>query len=278
MNRRPKISFCGAVGSFTYLAAQKQYGNNVDYMGFPSFSQVFKSVAVGEVDFGVVPIENTIAGSIYQHYDLLESFGVFVTGEIVMRIKHHLLTKKGMEVGGLKKVLSHPKALEQCQKFFVEHPQIEAVACSDTATAAKMALNSDGSVGAIAGIHAANIFDLSVCKKHLEDHEANYTRFFCLEKQQSNEGEKCCLVAILKHECGSLHKMLTALTNNNLNLTKIDSRPVRGRPFEYLFYLDIELSKGGMLKKSEVEHSLHSVEGEVKILGMYNRSKKWTVS
>jgi prephenate dehydratase len=274
MKRLKKVLFCGVEGSFTHAAALQRYGEEIQYEGTTFFQCVFDEVAKGHVDSGVIPIENTLAGSLYEHYDLLERSNLWVSAEVVMRIEHHLLVKAGRQLKHVKKVLSHPKALEQCRTFFMEHPQIEAVACSDTATAASLVAEGNGEVGAIASCHAAERYGLEIIAHSIEDHRENYTRFFCIEKECPSllQGNKCSLVLILDHFPGRLYQALGCFQGEAMNLTKIDSRPLLGKPFEYLFYIDVE----GNMGKGVME-SLQKICKKVTLLGCYKRSQQWIV-
>ena len=242
------VGYFGAKGSFTYGAAAAYFKDKKTFVSQASFEGVFRAVSDGEVQAGLVPIENTLSGSIYENYDLLDKYKLDIIGEISRRVEHHFLVRPGKTAGGsvdlqaIKKVYSHQKAIEQCSLFLSQHPWIEAIECEDTASAAKLVSESDDpSIAAIAGAEAEKIYGLHAVKRNIENNKYNYTRFLVIAQHgvESNKtADKCSLIIQLKHIPGSLSKTLALITDKGCNLTKIESRPMPTHPFEYIFYLD----------------------------------------
>ena len=271
------IAYQGAEGAFSHLTAVKAFGKNNRYCGLNTFREVFEKLARNEVDFAMIPIENSLIGSIYENYDLLNRYGGRIVGEYFTRIEHCLLTIPSTELNMIKKVMSHPKALEQCRLFFQEHPGIEAVVHPDTAgAAAEVASRHDSSYAAIASAEAGELYGLEILMKGIEDNDKNYTRFVSVTKTRIEEGkpDKCSLLIRLKHSPGTLARMLAPFADGNVNLTKIESRPLQDSPFNYVFYIDFEFEAQNDIK-SLLDNLQKGVQ-ELKILGFYQRGTLWT--
>lgn len=275
------IAYQGVEGAFSYLTALKTLGEANHFRGVQTFKEVFELVKWGLADCGVIPIENSLVGSIYENYDLLNVYEMQIVGEHYTKIEHCLLAILGdlnlkveERLKTIKKVISHPKALEQCSAFFQEHPWIESVVYANTAAAAaEIARKGDSAWAAIASVHAGKLYGLEILKKNLEDDPKNYTRFVTIMKKKMDHGQtdKCSLLIELKHVPGALAEMLKQFADQAINLTKIESRPLRGSPFEYLFYVDFEYPGK---KRQDVERLLKGLCSKVqkiKILGFYKR-------
>jgi chorismate mutase/prephenate dehydratase len=271
------IAHIGKPGSFSHAAARILYGFEHTYLGCKSFANVFQNVVEGHAEIGIIPIENSLAGSIYENYDLFNKYPVYICAEQYLKVEHFLLAKKGNgsreeRLKETKIVYSHPKALEQCQSFFAEHPWMKPTVALDTATAAHQVASSDDmTVAAIGGIESAHLYRLSVLADHVEDDRYNYTRFVYITKtkQKNTEANKCSLQIEVKHEPGSLMSVLRVLSEYSLNMTKIESRPIHGKPFEYQFYLDFEFDP---LKLEVAEKAIDDImrkSNRVKVLGMF---------
>jgi prephenate dehydratase len=231
------IVYQGTKGSFSWLTAQRLFPN-AEIRGMTTFREAFEAVEKGEAEFALLPIENTLAGTIYETLDLLNAGSLQIIGEAKTTIEHNLLGLAGADQ--LTQVLSHPKALAQCTKFFQEHPLIESVPYFDTAGAAEeVARRNDPACAAIASSAAAEMYGLEVLKPNIHDNAENYTRFFLLSKKPA-EGKKSSLCFTLDHRAGSLAEVLSWLASHNVNLTYLVSRPLIGKPFEYLFYVELE--------------------------------------
>lgn len=279
-----KIFYQGLPGSFSFICAKKFFKVDENFVGVDAFRKIFLGVLKHKENFGILPIENTVAGSIYENLDLLEEFHqkVKVVGESYLRIEHHLLgirtsLSQKDKLEKIKKIYSHPKALEQCQSFFLKHPQIEPISYTDTAGAALMvAKKNDPTLAAIASIEAVRIYGLEIIKKNLEDNEKNFTRFLIIT-QKTNEivfgsPNKCSLIFNLKHQPGALASALVVFKKHQINLTKIQSRPIIGNPFEYNFFVDLEFN----FQIKEMKKILKDFERyttRLIVLGFYQKEK-----
>ncbi len=233
-------------------------------------------MASSSVQHAVIPIENTLYGSVHENYDHLLQFGFPIVSETRVRIEHNLITVPGVKLREIRRAFSHPVALGQCLQFFKTHPAIAPAPFYDTAGSVKMLL-SEGlrDAGAIASSAAANLYGGKIVKTKLEDDRQNFTRFFLLAKQgvqprKGGEGWKTSVVFAAPNAPGALFKALACFALRELNLSKIESRPLRARPWEYLFYLDIL----GYLEEPAVQKAIANLEEistSVKVLGTYRR-------
>lgn len=268
-----RVAFQGERGAYGDEAVVRQFGPGAEPVPCRSFTDVFRLVASGQVDHGMVPIENSIAGSINDNYDLLRQYDLYVQGERVVAVNHCLMALPGQELKDIRRIISHPRALEQCEGFFREH-SIEAVAEYDTAGSAKL-IGEKGLTGvaAIASQRAAEIYGLAVLAAGIQDVKDNYTRFFQLGRTPAPRGEgpsRTSLVMSTAHTPGALYKCLGALARRSINLLKLESRPVRNRPWEYVFYLDFE----GHREDAGVAEALAELAAHtsfLKVLGSYQR-------
>jgi prephenate dehydratase len=259
-----KIVYQGIAGSFSHLTALRLFGSDCQLKGLPTFRAVYQAVENNEADLALMPIENTLAGTIYETIDLLKEGGLQIVGETQTRIQHSLLGIRGSTIREIRKVFSHPKALAQCERFFSEHPLMEATAHYDTAgAAADVAEANHPSQAAIAHATAAGIYGLEVLAQGIEDHGENFTRFFLLSKE-GREGDRCSLCFTIDHRPGSLADILAFFAQRQVNLTYIVSRPWIGKPFEYMFYVDLETPN------PVVFDELKQKTKSLKILGRYH--------
>lgn len=274
-----KVAYQGIPGAFSDIAIKKYFKEKVKAYPRASFEKLFKAVKNRECDFGMVPIENSIAGSIYQNYDLLKEYGVAIVGEIYLKISHNLLVIplakiKSKRLKMVKKVYSHPQALLQCQKFFKNHPWIKAIPAEDTARSAQnLSQSKKIDTAAIASLKAAKIYKLEILKKGIETDKNNFTRFVVIGyKQDIPKANKVSLIFSVAHKPGSLYKSLKPFAQRKINLTKIESRPIIGKPWEYLFYLDFETDLG----KQECLKAIKQLKKNclyLKILGFYKKGR-----
>ncbi len=209
------------------------------------FEEVFRSLESAEADCAVVPIENTLAGSVHENYDHLLNYGLPIVAEAHMRIIHNLIGRPGSKLSKLTRAISHPVALRQCLEFFRKYPGIRSETYYDTAGSVKHVMRGDdGSVAAIASAAAAEYYGAKILRRSIEDDRRNYTRFFLLRrkarKPRPKEGQllKTSIVFSTPNRPGALFRSMSAFALRDINLAKIESRPLRGKPFEYLFYLD----------------------------------------
>ncbi len=243
MTERPiRVAYQGVQGAFSEEAAAN-FAPGAETVGFPTFEQAFAAASSGDCDFACLPVENSLAGSINQTYDLLTDSVLNVVGEQIVRVHHNLLVKPGVKLEDVKRVYSHPQALAQCQKFLRQHG-FEAVTDFDTAGAAKL-LSENGGEGraAIASQRAAEAYGLEVIAEHIEDLPFNFTRFFVLgstEPPAPSGHSKSSLVLATRHRPGDLVACLEVFPKHDINMTKLESRPRRDKPWSYLFYIDID--------------------------------------
>lgn len=264
----PSMSYQGVAGANSEMACL-QFNKNAKAVGYHSFQNVFEAALKGETDYACLPVENSLAGSINQTYDLLTDSALHVVGEQVVRVHHCLMVQPGVKLSDIKRVYSHPQALAQCQAFIEKHG-FEAVTDFDTAGAAKL-LSENGGEGkaAIATKRAAEIYGLEVLAENIEDTDFNYTRFFILgpdEAEKAATMSKTSLVLATKHKPGDLVACLELF--RGLNMTKLESRPRRDKPWSYLFYIDIE----GHIEDENVQRALTGLMRKaayVKYLGSY---------
>ncbi len=239
-----RVAYQGIRGAFSYLTALRCFGSDTLLLGCPNFRDVFEVIKRGEVDMGLLPIENTLAGSITENYDLLLEYPeIQIVAEAYTPVHHALLAlEAAQDVHALKKVISHPKALEQCVEFFRENQHLVKEVHYDTAAAAlNVAKMGDISIGAIAHACNAEIYGLKVLQDHIEDDPQNTTRFIVVsQKGAATKREKCTLTFTIDHAPGALVRALKRF--EGFNLMKIESRPIKNKPFEYRFYIDFECS------------------------------------
>lgn len=237
-----KIAYQGTEGAFSEEAAL-DFAPQAQPIGYPTFHQVFEAVNAGDAHFGVVPVENAVAGSINQIYDLLLESDLHVVGEVILRIRHCLVAPAGTQVDEIREVMSHPQALAQCDGFLARHG-FSSRPVFDTAGAAKaLAENPEPGLAAIASERAAKRYGLSVLLRDIEDFAFNYTRFFVLGREEAPRGEgayKTSVVFAVRHRPGGLYLAVGAFAEAGVNLTKLESRPRKDRPWSYVFYLDFE--------------------------------------
>lgn len=282
MNRNinyKQIAYLGIPGSYSFIASNRYFGKGIIMIGQNSFDSVLKIVR-NNTDFaGIVPLENSTSGSIAEVFDLLLKYNLSIVGEIFLKIHHHILSKKNVKNGNNFKQISlcysHPQAIMQCKSFFQKNPQIKSVLTSDTATAAKtLSLSASSNEIAIGSNEAANIYGLKILKKNIEDNKKNYTRFVVVAENKNRQGNKISLVFSVKHVPGSLFKALSPYAKYGLNLTKIESRPVFGKPWEYIFFLDFEIGKNDK-KVNLIVSEMKKYAQFIKILGRYEKGRTY---
>ena len=272
-----RVAFQGEIGAYSEEAAFNYFGDAAEIVPYDSFDKVFKAVSEGDAEFGVVPVENSLEGSISQVYDLLLDSPLRVYGEVKLRVVHCLIANLDTQLGLIKKVYSHPQALGQCRNF-LRHMNFELIPSYDTAGSVKMIKEKGLEDGAaIASARAAEIYGMNIISKGIEDNPNNFTRFFVLSsKDASSSGNnKASIVFSVKHKPGALYLSLRELALRNINLTKIESRPTRQKPWEYNFYLDCE----GYKNEKELYEALDILEKNsifVKLLGSYPRAEHET--
>ncbi len=241
-----RAGFQGERGAFSEEAARNFCGDAVVAVPFQRFEEVFQALTAKKIDRAVIPIENTLHGSVHENYDHLLRFDLPIIAETSVRIVHNLIACPGVPMRKVRRVYSHPVALAQCLDFFTANPAIERVPFYDTAGSVKMITEQKlTDAAAIASSVAATNYGAKILKKSIEDDRRNFTRFFLLcrredDKEMPPEGvAKTSIVFATRNSPGALFRGLSAFALRDLNLTKIESRPLRGKPWEYLFYLDL---------------------------------------
>lgn len=265
-----EVAIQGEAGSFSHAAALEALGPDIRLVPRASFEDLFRTVEEGHATRGVVPIENSLAGSVHENYDLLGAHALHVVGEAQVRVRHCLIARGGTELEAVRRVASHPVALAQCRKFFAAHPGIAPVPAYDTAGSVRDLMGGNsGADAAIASSLAAELYGAVVLQEGLEDHAENYTRFLVVAREPAplERARKTSLVFTLPNVPGSLHRALGVFAARQLDLTKIESRPLPGRPWEYAFYLDVTGDPRGGLTDALAE--LRGLARDLRVLGSY---------
>jgi len=265
------IAYQGEPGSFSEQAAKKFFGPNALLVPQPNFADVFRYVEERPNRYGIVPIENSLFGSIHQIYDLLLKHKLFIVGELKLRIELHLMALPGTRFKNVKIIYSQLQAINQCENFLNQLKDVQVETVHDTAAAARYVReNSKHNVAAIASESAAKTHGLKILKRNIESDHRNYTRFIALsQKMERPHGKaKTSLVFIAKDIPGALFRALAVFALRDINLMKIESRPIVGKPWEYMFYLDVE----GVDNKEPLLNALNHLKELstfVRVLGCY---------
>jgi prephenate dehydratase len=267
------VAFQGEKGAFSERAALGFFGEKIELHPYPSFKEVFESVeaAADEDAAAVVPIENSLAGSVHQNYDLLLKHDLQIIGEIYVRVVHCLLALPGIGVEQIKSVYSHPQALQQCSEFLDNWQGIEVIPTYDTAGSAKLVVEQQlKNAAAIASEQASHDYGLQILHKGIESNHQNYTRFIILKKQAEvpERQGKTSIVISFKDIPGALFKALSGFAFRDINLLKVESRPLHGSPWKYFFYLDFD---GNTRQQpiNKVIAQLEEITTYLKVLGSY---------
>lgn len=266
-----KVAYFGEEGSYTQQAMKENFSKNVIAFQESSFKRIMEMINNKEVDYGVLPIENTSTGGIGDIYDLLVQFDNYIIKEYIINIEHALLGLQGAKISDIRIVYSHPQGLQQSSEFLEEHKNIKQVQCFSTSYGAKKVLE-DGNIdqGAIASLHAAKLYNLKVLERNISNSITNQTRFIIISNKMEyiKDAKKTSVCFELPHASGSLYDILSHISYNNLNMTNIESRPIANKSFEYRFFVDFE----GSLKDSGVHNAIKGMKAEAnnfKILGAF---------
>jgi len=267
-----RVAIQGEAGSFSHAAAIETYGPGLRLVPCATFVELFRSVETGAATSGVVPIENTLAGSVHENYDLLSAHALHVVGEAELRIRHCLIAPPRTSRAEVRRVASHPVALAQCRQFFTSNPELVAVPAYDTAGSVRdLMAGKVEAEAAIASRLAASLYGAAVLQDGLEDNSENYTRFLMVTREPlalaRGQTGKTSLLFTLGAGPGTLHKALGVFAERGLNLTKIESRPLPGRPWEYLFYADVVDTT--VSRMEDALDALRAVAFGVRVLGTY---------
>jgi prephenate dehydratase len=269
-----KVAIQGELGSFSHEAAGKMLPR-ASVVPCARSAEVFDRVEKGSVDAAVIPIENSLAGSVAEHFDLLLARELFIHAEFHLRIRHNLIAPPGVALKQIRRVFSHPVALDQCRNFFREHPQVQAVPFYDTAGSVRHIIAEKiADAAGIAAKQAAAQYGGRVLLAGIEDDQQNYTRFLLINKSRKigRGANKTSLAFSLKNVPGALFKALSVFALRDISLSKIESRPMRGHPWEYVFFVD--LLRGDDEPARNALRHLAEIAEFVKVLGVYPEARK----
>ena len=270
-----KVSYQGEPGAFSEQASRAFFGKSCTPVPRESFHDIFADVASRRSAYALVPIENSLHGSVHQNFDLLWKYRVYIVGEIKLRIKMNLMTLPGVSMRNIRAVYSHPQALGQCEKFLRGLKKVSVIPFYDTAGAAKMiAAERRRDAAAIASSQAASDYGLKILRTGIESDHRNFTRFLVIgtKRIHPRRNPKTSIIFATKNIPGALFKCLSVFALRNINLLKIESRPIIGAPWEYLFYLDIEGDARDIERVNALKH-LREMTSSFKSLGSYETGK-----
>jgi len=275
-----RVAFQGEFGAFSEAAAMQLLGENIATIPRPTFDSAFQAIAEGAADALLAPVENTLAGSVVRVYDLLVESNLDIVAETILAIDHHVIGVPGATLDGLRSVASHPMALAQCEQFFLRHPNVKRVPAEDTAGSVRDAMaRGDRSAAGIAGRRAAVRYGGVILAEAVQDNKENFTRFVLLVPRDSiNQNallgprlgakvHKLSLALRLAHRPGALLAALRPFADHGINLLKIESRPIHGRPWEYQFFLDVQSEEPARLHQAL--HEVKAATSFFRILGRY---------
>ena len=274
-----RVAFQGEPGAFSEAAAVQLLGENIQTIPRPTFDSTFAAIDDCVADALLVPVENTLAGSVVRVYDLLLESRLEIGGETILPIEHALIGYPGSTMADIRSVASHPMALAQCELFFQKHPSLKRVPSEDTAGSVReMMGRGDKSSAAIAGMRAAMHYKAKVLQENIQDNVENFTRFVLLlppkqaQLYRSSDARKISLAMRLAHRPGALLESLQPFATHGVNLLKIESRPIHGKPFEYQFYVDVDAGETAQLEKAL--HEVRAATSELRVLGVYTAAKR----
>lgn len=269
--QKARVVFQGAEGAYSQAAMHQYFGDQIDSFHVDTFRDAMMAIDEGSADFAVLPIENSTAGMVSEIYDLLVEFENYIVGEQIIKIEHCLMAVPGTELSDIKTVYSHPQSLMQSARFLNTHPDWRQISMQNNAFAArKVADEKDKTQAAIASEYAAKLYGLEILKKGVNQSDTNSTRFIIVTNQKIflKDAKKVSICFEVAHESGSLYHMLSHFIYNNLNMNRIESRPIENRNWEYRFFIDFD----GNLSDSAVKNALRGLREEarnMKILGNY---------
>lgn len=274
INKKSKVAFPGVEGAFTEEALIKFFGDDATRFAYDDFEDVFKAVQDGKVDYGIIPIENSSTGAIVDTYDLLRKYGFYIVAEECIKIEQHLVGIKGAVTEEIDEVYSHPQGIEQSSEFLKKYSHWKLIPFHNTAISAKLIKDlGDSSKAAIASKRAAEIYGLSIIEESINNQKDNSTRFIviCPRLEVEEEANKVSVMFSLEDKAGTLYRLLRYFAENNINMIKIESRPMKDSSWKYLLYVDFE----GDIESKEVQNALSLIEQNseyFKLLGAYKKN------
>ncbi|KGK81764.1 prephenate dehydratase [Clostridium sp. HMP27] len=265
------VGFQGVPGSFSEEALLEYFEDEVTIHNVREFEDIFRALKNNEIDYGVLPIENSSTGGIVEVYDLLRKYGFFIVGERTIEVNHNLLGIKGTKIEDIKEVYSHPQALQQSGEFLKDYPHWEKIPYRNTAASAELIKNENSKgKAAIGSKRAGQIYNLDIIKENINYNKNNYTRFIVIGKnlELQSDYDKISTILTLPHKAGSLYNILSIFAEYNLSLLKIESRPIVDKSFEYFFYIDFEGNLDNQFVKEAIGE-LRNNSYDFKLLGNY---------
>ena len=276
---RMRVAFQGERGAFSEAAAVQLLGEEIVTVQRPTFDATFQAIVEGAADALLVPVENTLAGSVMRVYDLLLESSLEICGETILPIAHVLIGFPGATMADIRSVASHPMALAQCEQFFLKHPEVKRVPAEDTAGSVREVMGrGDKSCAAIASARAAKHYGAVLLQENIQDNKENFTRFVLLlppveaRRYRAADARKMSLAMRLAHRPGALLASLEPFAKHGLNLLKIESRPIHGKPFEYQFFVDVDAAENAQLEKALEE--VRTATSELRVLGLYAAARR----
>jgi len=266
-----RVVYQGVPGAYSYIAMRRFFGKDVNNFAVPTWRDAMEAVKNGEADYAVLPIENTTAGCVADVYDLIQEYDNYIIAETFVKVEHALLGLEGTDIDKVTTVYSHPQGFMQCEKFLSKHKDWQQISQANTAGSAKKVLEeNDKTHVAIASEEAAEVYNLSVLAKKINDLDNNTTRFVIVTNTRKfvKNAKKMSIVFETANEPGTLYNLLSHIIYNGLNMNKIESRPIEGRPWEYRFFIDFE----GNIDDPAVMNALRGIQEEakaIKLLGNY---------
>ncbi|MBT3387754.1 MAG: 3-deoxy-7-phosphoheptulonate synthase [Desulfobacula sp.] len=264
-------AFIGEYGAFSHKASLGYFGEDITPVPMKTFKDIFHAVQTGTCQYGVIPLENSLSGSIHENFDLLQEYDLKIIGEITIRVKHALIAQKNVSKNEIVKILAPPPAFSQCKNYLDQYPDIELVPVKATSSAVRHVKDSnDKHAAAIGSTMAAKIFDMNIIEESIEDNPRNYTRFAIIAKEVKGHKKvnKTSIIFSTGHKPGALFEVLKVFSEYQINLVKLESRPMLGKPWEYMFYLDLEADIEST-KLLPVMEKLQEKSENLRILGRY---------